>query len=675
MPAETITTTDLTTVRCGTHDVALLTFRRADGTEGPTPLGPAGLAELERRVGDAVARAEAGEVSGIVLTGTGRTFLAGADLELVRSTHDRGDALTLGRLGHRVVSALLDAPVPTIALVNGTALGGGLEVALACAMRVGVAGARPLGLPETHLGLIPGWGGSFLLPHLVGPAAAAEVIIANPLRGNTTLDAEAALAAGILDRIVPAGAFPADAIGDLLDHPVRTRAPETSDTTGWDEALAPHRDRVARAATAGRPAPARALDLLAAAATSPRPEAFAREDEALADLIGTPALHASLYALELLRHARPARDASSPIRRIGVLGGGLMATQLATLLAVTLDAEVVMREVDEDRCERARSLLAQQRDALSERLPAQRIAALEAAVTVGTGHDGFADAQLVIEAVFEEMEVKRAVFAEVEPHLSPEAILATNTSALSVTAMAEGLARPERLVGIHFFNPVAVMPLVEIVRTPHTDPAVVDAARALAHAAGKVTVDVADAPGFIVNRLLVRLLGEILGELEAGTDVDVVATALDPIGLPMGPLQLLQLVGPAVAAHVLHTLRAELGPRYPESPGLDAMVEAGASFLLGPPRAATPHDPAVARWFTPDDPRPSTAARVLQRVQHALAEEVHLMLADGVADVRAIDTAMITGANWPLHRGGITTYLDEVGAAEATGGVFHPDGL
>jgi len=219
------------------------------------------------------------------------------------------------------------------------------------------------------------------------------------------------------------------------------------------------------------------------------------------------------------------------------------------------------------------------------------------------------------------------------------------------------------------------MPLVEIVRTPHTDPAVVDAARALAHAAGKVTVDVADAPGFIVNRLLVRLLGEILGELEAGTDVDIVATALDPIGLPMGPLQLLQLVGPAVAAHVLHTLRAELGPRYPESPGLDAMVEAGASFLLGPPRAATPHDPAVARWFTPDDPRPSTAARVLQRVQHALAEEVHLMLADGVADVRAIDTAMITGANWPLHRGGITPYLDEVGAAEATGGVFHPDGL
>ncbi|NCD20392.1 MAG: 3-hydroxyacyl-CoA dehydrogenase, partial [Actinobacteria bacterium] len=232
-----------------------------------------------------------------------------------------------------------------------------------------------------------------------------------------------------------------------------------------------------------------------------------------------------------------------------------------------------------------------------------------------------------------------------------------------------------RLVGIHFFNPVAVMPLVEIVRTPHTDPAVLDAARTLAQAAGKVTVDVADAPGFIVNRLLVRMLGEVLGELEAGTDVDVVASALDPIGLPMGPLQLLQLVGPAVAAHVLHTLRAELGDRYPESPGLDAMVEAGASFLLGPPRASTPHDPAVARWFTPDDPRPSTAGEVLARVQHALAEEVHLMVDDGVADVAAIDTAMITGANWPLHRGGITPYLDEVGAAAATGGPFHPDGI
>jgi 3-hydroxyacyl-CoA dehydrogenase/enoyl-CoA hydratase/carnithine racemase len=675
MPDETITTTELTTAQCGPHRVALLTFRRQDGTDGPTPLGPVGLANLERALDDAAALADSGEVTGIVLTGAGRTFLAGADLELVRATHDRGDALELGRLGHRVITAILDAPVPTIALVNGTALGGGLEVALACSMRVGLAGARPLGLPEAHLGLIPGWGGSFLLPHLVGPSVAAEVIVANPLRGNTTLDAASALDAGLLDRVTPAGPFPAALIGELLDAPVRPRAPETSDPTGWDEALRPHRERAARAAAGGRPAPARALDLLAAAATSTRADAFTREDEALADLIGTSALHASLYALELVRRARPAKGVTSPVRTIGVIGGGLMASQLATLLAVRLGARVVMRELDEQRCARTRGLLAQQRAALGDTLPAAQLLALEAGITVGTGYDGFGEADFVIEAVFEEMDAKRGVFAEVEPRLSPGAVLATNTSALSVTAMAAGLAHPERLVGIHFFNPVAVMPLVEIVRTPHTDPAVLDAARTLAQAAGKVTVDVADAPGFIVNRLLVRMLGEVLGELEAGTDVDVVATALDPIGLPMGPLQLLQLVGPAVAAHVLHTLRAELGDRYPESPGLDAMVEAGASFLLGPPRASTPHDPAVARWFAPDDPRPSTAGQVLARVQHALAEEIHLMVDDGVAGVAAIDTAMITGANWPLHRGGITPYLDEVGAAAATGGPFHPEGI
>lgn len=673
---EKVTRAELSRTTCGAHEVAVITVSREDGSPGPATLGPLGLRNLADAVATASGWGAAGEVSGIVLTGVDRTFLAGADLTLVRGTRNPADGRALGNLGHAVVSALLDAPVPTVALVNGTALGGGLELALACDMRLAHAGARPLGLPETYLGLIPGWGGCFLLPHLIGPGPAAEVIITNPAHNNTTLSAAQALELGVVDRLWEGDDFPAGEIADLLDHPARPHAPESSDPDAeeWAAALAPHKDRVRRAALGGRPAPERALDLLRAARDADRTVAFGREDEALADLVASDALHDGLYAVELLRRARPPR-VTSPIRRLGVIGGGLMASQLATLLAARLGVRVVMKEVDDARCERTRGLLARERESLGGRLAPAQLEAVAAAITVGTDYEDFGDADLVIEAVFEEMGVKQAVFAEVEPHLRPDAILATNTSALSVTEMGSVLARPERLVGIHFFNPVAAMPLVEVVHTARTDDDVLDTARTLVHAAGKVTVDVADAPGFIVNRLLVRLLGEVLGELESGTDVDVAARALDPLGLPMGPLQLLQLVGPAVAAHVLHTLRRALGERYPESPGLDAIVADGASFLLGRPSAATPHDPAIARYFTPSDPAPSPAEVVLRRVQLALAEEIHLMVDAGVADVDSVNVAMLAGAGWPVHRGGITPYLDEVGASEASGGLFHPDGI
>lgn len=670
---ERVTHAELETVSCGSHPVALITLSRRDGT-GPATLGPAGLRLILDAVGGAVRQARAGEVEAIVVTGTGPTFLAGADLTLVQASHDPQDGRRLGQLGHELMAAILDAPVPTIAAINGTALGGGLELALACSMRLAHSSTRALGLPETHLGLVPGWGGSFLLPHLIGPGPAAEVIIVNPARSNTLLSAAQALEIGLVDGLWDGEGLPREQIAALLDTPVRPRAPESSavDATTWQAALDGVADRVERLVAGGRTAPGRALALLRAAHGSDRAAAFAREDEALADLVATPELHAALYAVDLLRHSRPPR-VPAPLRRVGVIGGGLMASQLATLLAFRLGVPVAMREVDDERCARTRVLLAQEREALGPRVADP--AALTAAITVGTDLAALADADLVIEAVFEDMAVKKAVFAAIEPLLRPDAVLATNTSALSVTAMAEGLMRPDQVVGIHFFNPVAAMPLVEVVRTPHTRPAVLQLAHAVAHAAGKTTVEVADAPGFIVNRLLVRMLGEALAELEAGTPVDVVAHALDPMGLPMGPLQLLQLVGPAVAAHVLDTLRSELGDRYPESPGLDAIVRDGASFLRGRPGAATPHDPEIARYFVPDHPQPASAPQVLGRVQRALAEEIHLMLADGVADVAAIDLAMLAGAGWPVHRGGITPYLDQVGAAAATGGLFHPRGL
>lgn len=666
LPSEaTSLTTRIETRTVDGGEVAVVTCFREDGK--PAAIGPCGIAALRTALAEAVATAQRDGLLGVVVTGTGKTFLAGADLEFV-AAHGRPEvARALGEAGHALIGELLDAPVPVVALVNGTALGGGLEVAIACAARVVADDVRSLGTPEAHLGLVAGWGGSFLLPHLVGPANAAKLLLENPLKNNRFVNAAGALEMGLADVVVPASrdedgeiAWPAAELGALLAEMPRSKAPETSefDETEWTAAADGVRARVERAVVGGRPAPGRALELFEAARTNTRAEAFAAEDQALEDLVPTAPMQDTLYAMDLLRRYRPKR-AEAPIGKLGVIGGGLMATQLGSLIAGALRIPVVFREIDEARAARTRDLLEQ--CAADARTPE-----LTELFTVTTDLAELADADLVIEAVFEEMTVKKQVFAEIEPLLREEAILATNTSALSISEMAEGLARPERLVGIHFFNPVAKMPLVEVVSTPHTSEEVRAMAHDLAHALGKSTIDVADAPGFVVNRVLVRLLATAVESLERGTPPRVVATALDPIGLPMGPLHLLQLVGPAVANHVLHTLHAELGPRYPLSPGLDRIVEDGASFLAGPPSAATPINAEISAYFTGSEPE--SAEDLLVRARLELAEEIRFILDEGVATREAIDVAMILGAGWPLHRGGITPYLNETGAAQQAAG-------
>src|SRR5690606_28168961 len=307
----------------------------------------------------------------------------------------------------------------------------------------------------------------------------------------------------------------------------------------------------------------------------------------------------------------------------------------------------------------------------SGRLDETRATELRHRVTATPDLEELAGSDLVIEAVFEELAVKQRVFAEIEPVVGPDCALATNTSALSVTEMAAGLEHPERVVGLHFFNPVAQMPLVEVVRTPHTSDTAHATAFAVAAGARKSAIACEDAPGFVVNRVLVRLLGEVLGALEEGTSVAEADRALRPMGLPMGPFQLLQLVGPAVAMHVLDELRRGLGDRYPESPGLARMVAEGERFTVDErPSAASAVREDLDRFFGSRPlAEPLDVAGVLRRVQRALAEEVHLLLEDGVvADARDVDLAMVLGAGWPLHNGGVTPYLDRTGTSEAVTG-------
>jgi 3-hydroxyacyl-CoA dehydrogenase len=425
------------------------------------------------------------------------------------------------------------------------------------------------------------------------------------------------------------------------------------------------------------PAPYRAIDLVAAARGRTRDEGFAAEDEALADLLLSEELRAGLYAFDLTqkraRHAAGAPDASlaRPVTKVGVVGAGLMAAQIALLFARRLEVPVVLTDLDQARLDAGLGHVRAEVAGLRERgrISADAAARLTALVTGSLTKDAFADADFVIEAVFEEMAVKQQVLAEVEAVVRPDCVLATNTSSLSVTEMASGLAHPSRVVGFHFFNPVAMMPLVEVVRSAATDDATAATALAVGGRAKKNCVLVKDAPAFVVNRLLTRFLGEILACVDEGTPIEVAEHAPDPLGLPMSPFFLLQLVGPAVALHVGETLAAAYPDRFGVSPKLRALVAAGKTAVYRPDLTV---DESVAALLAGGD-RPSTAEEVRERALEALAEEIRLMLDEGVvAGPEDIDLCMILGAGWPFHLGGITPYLDRAGITEkVTGTRFH----
>jgi 3-hydroxyacyl-CoA dehydrogenase len=461
--------------------------------------------------------------------------------------------------------------------------------------------------------------------------------------------------------------------------------PEPDRGEAWDAAVARGRAFADAKVAGAAPAPYRALELVAQARTADRYDAFAAEDETLADLIMSPELRSGLYAFDLVqkRARRPAGapdpSLARPLGKVGVVGAGLMASQLAVLFLRRLRVPVVVSDLDQARVDRALSRIGSEIDTLAAkgRVSADEANRLRALVSGTTDLAAYADCDLVIEAVFEDLEVKRQVFAELERHVGAEAVLATNTSSLSVTAMADGLAHPERVVGFHFFNPVAVLPLVEVVRTPATDDATVATALACAKALKKNAVLVADAPGFVVNRVLLRFMGEVMAAVDEGTPVEVADAALQPLGLPMSTFTLLQLVGPAVALHVAETLNAGLGPRFVVSENLKALVAASRPGLYDWRPDGTPYVAAETAALLSVGHDPSTAEQVRERVLSAVTEEIGAMLAEGVvAAPMDVDLCLILGAGWPFHLGGITPYLDREGYAERVlGRRFLPAGV
>ncbi|MFI6272133.1 3-hydroxyacyl-CoA dehydrogenase NAD-binding domain-containing protein [Micromonospora zamorensis] len=655
---------------------ALITLDNGFDHTKPNTFGPGGLASLD----EAITAALAANPAFIAVTGKPYIFCVGADIVGLPQLADRAQALEIGRLGHRVFARLKDSTVPTFAFVNGAAMGGGLELALHCHYRTLSGGAAALALPEVSLGLVPGWGGTQLLPNLIGIPAATQVIIQNPLMQNKMLKPKQAAELGIADILLE----PADFLERSLEWAagvvrgqVTVTRPEV-DKDMWAGVLYFARETLNQRLHGAVPAAYKALDLLETAKDGDFAAGTAAEDEALADLVFSEELRSGLYAFDLVQR-RAKRPAGAPdkglartITKVGIVGAGLMASQLALLFARRLQVPVVMSDLDQSRVDKGVGYVHTQieKAVTKGRMDKNTAAKLYGLVSGTVDKSAFADADFVIEAVFEDLGVKKQVWAELEKIVSPEAVLATNTSSLSITEMAAELEHPERVVGFHFFNPVAVLPLLEIVRGERTDDVTLATAFAVGKQLKKSSVLVKDAPAFVVNRLLTRFLGTVFAAVDQGTPLDVANSALDPLGLPMRPLALLQLVGPAVAYHVGGTLHAAYPDRFGVSENLKRIADSGQPIVVD-----DQINDEVAKLLVVGD-QPLTAEQVRQNALDALAQEIRLMLDEGVvAEAQDIDLCMILGAGWPFHLGGVTPYLDRTGTSErVTGQRFLPRG-
>ncbi|WOF24524.1 3-hydroxyacyl-CoA dehydrogenase NAD-binding domain-containing protein [Microbacterium betulae] len=667
--------------------IALITLHNGRDHKRPNTIGPATLAELDGVLETLRKRAGAGEIDAVAITGKPYIFAAGADLSQIGALRSRENAVLIAQRGHQVLGKLSELGVPSFAFVNGLALGGGTEIALNSTYRTVDSSAAAIALPEVFLGLIPGWGGAYLLPNLIGIENALEVIVSNPLKQNRTLKPQQAFELGIFDAIFSPANYLEDSLAwadGVLGGGVtveRKNVPgKIERLTKWPVAI-----KVARATLESRigtvpRSPYLALELLDKARSGTREEAFAREDEALSTLIAGDQFAASMYAFDLVQKrakrpvAAPDKDLARTVTKVGVIGAGLMASQFALLFLRRLQVPVLITDVDQARVDKGLASIHEEIEKLEGkgRIDSDTAHRLRALVHGTTDKGEYADCDLVIEAVFEETAVKQQVFAEIERIVSRDTVLATNTSSLSVEEIGSVLEHPDRLVGFHFFNPVAVMPLVEVVRTPQASEEALATAFVVAKDLRKNAIGSADAPGFIVNRLLAKVMGEAARALDEGTPLATVERAFAPLGLPMTPFQLIDLVGWKVAAHVQDTMASHFPDRFHASENLHALAELDQALEKDKGGRVTGWTKQAQKALRVGD-APVSESDILRRVEDELAREIRIMLDEGVVpEVQDIDLGLILGAGWPFIDGGASVYLDRVGASERVfGGTFH----
>jgi 3-hydroxyacyl-CoA dehydrogenase/enoyl-CoA hydratase/3-hydroxybutyryl-CoA epimerase len=647
-----------------------------------------------RRFGAALdqTRAAAREhrVSALVIwSGKPDSFIAGADIDAIAALDDPAQAEAKIRMGQAVFDDLAALPIPTVAAIHGVCVGGGLELALACTHRV-VSDAKKtaLQLPEVTLGILPAWGGTTRLPRLVGLEASLDMLLT-----GRKVDARKALRMGIADEVLPDALFRAKvrdfavelgsrrrAAGARSKRSLRARVLEST-PVGRKTILGVAGKKV-QATTGGHyPAPLKILDVLDGHAAGSVEASLLAEARAAAGLVVSPVCKNLIHVYYLREAARRSAGVAgadvraAPVKQMGVLGAGVMGGGIAHLAADN-GVRVYMKDIRHEAVSgglihaRSRFDKAVERRRLSRREAAQRMELISG----GLDYHGVVAADLIVEAVVERMDVKRAVLEETEKHARRDCILATNTSSLSVDAMAEALERPERFCGMHFFNPVDRMPLVEVVRGKRTSDAAVATVYALALRMGKVPVVVGDGPGFVVNRILGTYLNEAGFLLGEGASIDGVDRAAKAFGMPMGPLRLIDEVGIDVSRHAGASLHDALGDRLRPAPVLLALgntkrlgKKGGVGFYVYEKGEEQRVDDTVYAELGSVMPQGGnvTEKEIVDRLVLAMVNEASRVLEERiVAGSGALDLAMIMGTGFPPFRGGLLRYADALGARE-----------
>ena len=596
----------------------------------------------------------------VVLSGKKSGFIAGADIKEFTGITDAESGYRLIHAGQQVLDRLEALACPTVAAIHGFALGGGLELALACRYRVAVGDERlSLGLPEVLLGIHPGFGGTVRTVRIVGVRPAMEMMLTGkPVR------ADKALRIGLVDKLVPdTGQLQAAARDFIMRRPPAHRAPLLERVLSSGPVRPFIRGTlVAQVAAKARrehyPAPYAMIDLWSRFGAHGT-EAFEGEARSIANLFTTETSR-NLVRVFLLQDRLKALGGKSPVevKHVHVVGAGVMGGDIAAWSAlrgftVTLQDQSLAQV--EPALRRARELFEKRlRD------PAKATAASERlrADIEGTG---VPQADVVIEAIFEKLEAKQSLYARLEPRMKPTALLATNTSSIMLEPLAAGLKRPGQLVGLHFFNPVAQMQLIEIVHGASTDPTAAQAATAFARKLDKLPVPCKSAPGFIVNRVLMPYLHEAMFVAQEGVPPAVIDQAAVDFGMPMGPIELADVVGLNVASDVGEIVARELGRPAPDLTRLRELVAAGKlgrksgeGFYVW--KDGKPRKPAA--------PGVSPPADLIDRLILVLVNECVACLREGVVeDPDLIDAAVIFGTGFAPFRGGPLAYARSRGVA------------
>jgi 3-hydroxyacyl-CoA dehydrogenase/enoyl-CoA hydratase/3-hydroxybutyryl-CoA epimerase len=661
------------------------------------------LQELERVLEELAGRHDVGCL--VLLSGKPGSFIAGADVEEIARVTDPVEAEAGSRVGHRLFAAWEALPFPTVAAIRGVCLGGGLEISLASTWRV--ASDRPdtkLGLPEVQLGILPAWGGSTRLPRLIGIAEALDLILT-----GRTVAGRKALKLGLVDALLPDARFLDEVRDFALERAGQKRRDDSGAGVDFKELLLEKnpvgrkilfdqaRKKTLEQSRGHYPAPLRAIEVVRVGIEQGVRAGFDAEARAAAELATSRISKNLVHVFHLteaakkengLPGAEPGRVCHTAVLGAGVMGGGI-----AQLIADKTGLPVRMKDVND---EALASGMKHAAGLFDKQVQRRRLTAPEARRKMALLHptldySGFARADLVIEAIVESLGVKQEVFAETAKHVRADAVLASNTSSLSLAGIGAKTPERSRVVGMHFFNPVGRMPLVEVIAAEGSDPAAVNTVFAFTRKLGKTPILVKDAPGFLVNRLLMFYSTEAFWLLDEGYRMEDLDRAMTDWGMPVGPITLADEVGIDVATKVAHILRDAFGDRLPVPAWLDKVPQSGRlgtkngkGFYLYEGKERKGPDPGIYTLLglQPREEAPDPGVVADRMVLPMVNEAARCLEEKVVRSAGDVDLALIFGTGFPPFRGGLCRWADQEGLNQivatlerlesAVGDRFHP---